>query len=642
MFSHSTVLFIGYSLKDTMMRYLARGLPPTEQSPGRYAFCGDAEEEKEWWEGYGITPVPCPNYSLLPGLLQQWAERPRRGMLHHQRRVEAICATAPPLAADDEAYLAGLTDSDETRRLFFEQAKGAGWLSWASERPWLAGIFAAGGDGDRRAASWFARTIAADPESADAAMALFRSHGGWFSVNLWLEIAWVVEQALEAGGDLARHAKQWMPQLVAHVPDRPLGWSMPGHQLAGMLEHLDPAGEPAEVLMLADRLLEPAPPRPASMRMGLPTLRFAGWAWWLHPWWKQRMLPALADRSLAEQVISLLDGHLRAAHRIAAAGRDNPAEGAHALSFENEAIERDETDRYSSDGVGLLADLARDALVALLRHHPDLGKAWLGIWAGSSAPLFRRLAVHGWAEREDAGPDQKIEWLAHSAATADFGLRHEASRLAEQALPDAGPDAIESLIAAIAHPPAAPGGEPEDGPDAQSTGDWLELVNRCAPQSPSAQEALASFKADNPSWQPDRHSGPAAQRTAVSGWPPTDLDDGDQVLLPTVDDLAGMIADDPPASRRMGGRVARTARFVGPPRPSTGGGIAHHRSRPRPATRRCRPSRQVGRPGRRRQRRADGGTACRKPAPADRRNLFRRAPLRGCARPAAKAVGGRL
>ena len=94
-FSHSTVLFIGYSLKDTMMRYLARGLPPAEQSPGRYAFCGDAEEEKEWWEGYGITPVPCPDYSLLPGLLQQWAERPRRGMLHHQRRVEAICATAP-------------------------------------------------------------------------------------------------------------------------------------------------------------------------------------------------------------------------------------------------------------------------------------------------------------------------------------------------------------------------------------------------------------------------------------------------------------------------------------------------------------------------------------------------------------------
>ena len=543
-FSHSAVLFIGYSLRDTMMRYLARGLPTGEQLPGRFAVCGDTDEEREWWEGFGITPVTCPDYSLLPGLLQEWADRPKKGMLHHQRRVEAICATEPPLSAEDEDYLTGLTDSDDLRRLFFEQAKGASWLSWASGRPWLAGIFAAGGDGDYSAASWFARTIAADPESADAAMALFRSHGCWFSVNLWLEIAWVVEQGLEADGDRARQAKRWIPHLAAHVPDRPLGWSMPGHHLAGMLEHLDPASEAAEVLLVAGRLLEPVPPRPASMLLGLPTLRFADWSWWLRPWWEQQMLPGLADRHLAEQVISLLDGCLRTAHQIAAAGLDEPEEGAHALSLDRETILPSDLDGLSSEGVGLLVDMARDSLVALLRHHPDLGEAWLEVWAGSSAPLFRRLAVHGWVERQDAGPDQKVEWLARSGAAADRWVRREARRLAEAALPYAGPDAVEALIAAFTQPPPDPGGELEGGVDVQEAGDWLELVAQCAQGSTLAQEAFASFRADHPSWQPYDLPG-FVDHTESHGWPPSVRDGGDQIPLFDVDELIGMIADDP-------------------------------------------------------------------------------------------------
>ncbi|MCQ3812384.1 MAG: DUF4020 domain-containing protein, partial [Acidimicrobiia bacterium] len=407
----------------------------------------------------------------------------------------------------------------------------------------LAGIFDPSGDGDYRAAFWFARTVAADLDAADAAMTLFLRRGGWFSASLWLEMAWVVEQGLEAGGDRARHAKQWIPHLAAHVPGRPLAWMGPGHQLAGMLDHLDPVGESAETLLLADWLLDPAPYKPGSMFMGLPVLRFADWVSWVRQWWKQKMLPGLADRHLAEQVISLLDGHLRSAHRIAAIGRGNPEDGARALSFEIEAIDPNDQDRQSSDGVGLLVDMARDALMALLAHHPDVGDAWLEAWSDSAAPLFRRLAVHGWAKRENAAPDMKVEWLARSGAIADHGQRREAMLLAEQALPDAGPDAIEALIAAIS-PPPAPGDETEGGLDVQATGDWLNLVARCARASPLAQEAFASFKLDNPSWQPGEHFGPST-RTRPTDQRTPERDAGDQNSIPTVDDLVGMIADDP-------------------------------------------------------------------------------------------------
>ena len=347
--------------------------------------------------------------------------------------------------------------------------------------------------------------------------------------------------------------------------------------------------------MLLDRLLEPAPPKPGSMQMGIPTLRFAGQEWWMRPWWEQELLPGLAGRHLAEQTISLLDGRLREAHRIAAAWRGDPEVGAQAISLDRDAINQHEQEESrSSDGVGLLVDMARDSLEALLRHHPELGEAWLGVWTGSGAPLLRRLAVHGWAEREDAGPDQKVEWLARSGVTTDRLLRPEARHLAEKALPGAGQDAIRTLIAAISQPPGGgQSGKPEGGLSIQEIGDWLALAARSAPKSSYAQGRFESFELSNPSWRPGEPSG-AAILLGGTGWHLPDQDGSGHTPMPEADHLISMDRRRPPASPRMGDRTPLIAQPVRRPPLARGGGFADHRSRPRPAGGRHRFARRAG------------------------------------------------
>src|SRR5713101_2713475 len=57
LFSAYTVLFVGYSHNDTVMNYLARGLPP--DAPGR-RFALTDEVDPERWQFLNVTPIPYP------------------------------------------------------------------------------------------------------------------------------------------------------------------------------------------------------------------------------------------------------------------------------------------------------------------------------------------------------------------------------------------------------------------------------------------------------------------------------------------------------------------------------------------------------------------------------------------------------
>jgi hypothetical protein len=67
LFSRYTVLFIGYSHNDIVMEYLARGLPPQADHPGRYALkiLGNADDV---WIYRGIKPVSYPDAQGLKKL----------------------------------------------------------------------------------------------------------------------------------------------------------------------------------------------------------------------------------------------------------------------------------------------------------------------------------------------------------------------------------------------------------------------------------------------------------------------------------------------------------------------------------------------------------------------------------------------
>ena len=97
-FENSTVLFIGYSHSDTLMGYIARGLPAGTR---RYAFYEINKEQR--WDEFGIVPVQCDGYEFLPDALRDWASQARRGIGDHEQNIRRIAETSHPLQPADES-----------------------------------------------------------------------------------------------------------------------------------------------------------------------------------------------------------------------------------------------------------------------------------------------------------------------------------------------------------------------------------------------------------------------------------------------------------------------------------------------------------------------------------------------------------
>ena len=510
-FRSSTVLFIGYSHEDTLMEYLARSLPPESE---RFAFCIDTDKGKARWRDFGIQPVPYTTHEALPKLLQRWTERSRMGILDHERRIKTIVGGLPPLPQEDESYLDETIRSPIGLRLFTENARGVEWLRWIVDRPVFKRLF------DPQAeytypdhlARWFADHLAMDLEASDEALATFQRHGGQFSLRLFPRMAESVRAALDSGGDEGGVEKTWLTLLVDQTPVNSTG------HLLRILKKCDPVSAPHETLLLFDRSLKPI--------AALPQFSFGGNAMRLEPrlsgpsqlvnrllgeYWQNTLRPGLADQNLAIEVAVIVDRHVRAAHRIAAATGEVEREW-EGLSLARRAIEDHEQDRLSRHGgLGLLIDIARDTLEALLDHHPGHAEHYLTSWARSSAPIMRRLAIHGWTERNDVTPDEKIDWLRKSGWMFNPWLRHELMRLVATSLPQASLPCIDVLEEHVS------AGPPEDTAlkqmdEASRTEhserlifEWLEWMARYAPHAISVRQSLKTIQTKHSEWRPSDH-----------------------------------------------------------------------------------------------------------------------------------------
>lgn len=94
-FNTFTVLFIGYSHQDPIMRYLAHGLP---SNTSRFALLSqnndtDSAKNKKFMEDFGITVVGYPSangHAALPEVLHEWARRSRLDKLGLRQETEEI------------------------------------------------------------------------------------------------------------------------------------------------------------------------------------------------------------------------------------------------------------------------------------------------------------------------------------------------------------------------------------------------------------------------------------------------------------------------------------------------------------------------------------------------------------------------
>lgn len=151
MFDKFTVLFIGYSHDDVIMRYLALGLPSRdEDTPSRrFALTSTAADPK--WQYLDITPIrytsAVGNHGNLLIALQKWNERARMGQLDHPAHVHEVVSGGVKLQPVDRDYLAQRIRTAEGARDFItavssqEVSSQADWLRWMEELAEFRALF---------------------------------------------------------------------------------------------------------------------------------------------------------------------------------------------------------------------------------------------------------------------------------------------------------------------------------------------------------------------------------------------------------------------------------------------------------------------------------------------------------------------
>jgi hypothetical protein len=188
MFRAYTVLFVGYSHDDTVMRYLARGLP---RGTSRYALTPGDDLSK--WRQLGIQAIPHPKsptggHQALTAALQEWGARVGMGLLDHRRRIADLVNAPPPDEPVDADHLADALTRETTVGFFTEAARGEAWLDWAESQPRFQQLASAEDprDGVYTQARWFVdQFVLVEAESRRAIKTIQQFKGRIGSVLRW-------------------------------------------------------------------------------------------------------------------------------------------------------------------------------------------------------------------------------------------------------------------------------------------------------------------------------------------------------------------------------------------------------------------------------------------------------------------------
>ena len=219
MFQKFTVLFVGYSHDDPIMRYLALGLP---SGTPRYAFTTAKEATDAKWTRLGVKtigyPVEGQNHTALVAALEAWDLRARMGQTEHRARIVELVTGGPTLTPVDYDYLVAQLETADGAREFVQAVAAVdpsprvAWLHWAEDLPRFKAIFNSQ-DGDAAASilgNWFCQDFIALPELHGAALQTVQRLGQSLGSGLFRAACWAADDLRKVDSDAGRRWKAFL------------------------------------------------------------------------------------------------------------------------------------------------------------------------------------------------------------------------------------------------------------------------------------------------------------------------------------------------------------------------------------------------------------------------------------------------
>ena len=538
MFDRFTVVFIGYSHDDVIMRYLALGLPSSGKAVAskRFAFTSDPSNSK--WGYLGIRPITYPvvgrDHQALVAALTAWAGRAKMGQTDHQSRVQAIIGGGTALPLPDRDYLhARLRTTDGARdfanatETLPDEAK-LDWLMWLEDSPEFRALFSPPDVPDATAilGNWFAGTFIESTTLNGAALQTMQRLGQSMTASLYRTATWLTNDLTKQD---AAAGKRWQALLATsiHGQSAPLGtdFLMPFFP--------DSAAPSLAVLRTALRPFLKLERRwfidESAERTIHPDAKVT-WNSEEYALTQHVLLVVQASDPGDRPLGGVLEDAIIAAHDLLDAY--NGERGWDPLAHYRSAIEP-----HAQDGLREPLDAVIDGLreygTKALPVWPNLPDRW---WSLDRA-LMQRLALHLVANDPGRSADDKLVWLLDRTGLYADDLKHETYVVLAAAVGTAAPSVRQQVLDAAAAGPD----HLEEIPDrdrhfAYAKYNLLAWLTQGDPDWVEAQTAFGSAQAENPGFGVREHPDFDSWMTSGTwgGTPPMDIEEFIQALAQNV------------------------------------------------------------------------------------------------------------
>lgn len=447
MFANYTVLFVGYSHEDPIIRYLGRGLA-LHQKTNRYALTKDGRNE--FWKSFGITPLSFPDYEDLPVALNGLVNLINMGVLDHDDRIKKIVSSAPPMDPETLDYLDNVLNNPIWIRSFRHHAKDIEWLEWIADKPQIRLLFTPGSqclDTLEELAIWIADSFVLS--HTDEMLTILRRYNQVLHPVLWNNIArklWVDQNADES------IIKKWVALLIGSYTSGCIT-----NYLEYLLEKYKNQNDCYLVISIFDFLTRPklslVPNYGASFYKEednppktLGKVEVLGDGFHLNEAWSKGIknnldtyaviLEASITSNISRAFILLTDfKDFNSYDEPVIAGRRN--------------LTPPEED-YHPKGIDVLIDAARDTIEWLILNRPLDGILVVAKWKNSNVPILIRLSIYGMSSAKHISSDEKILWLIDNKLLFNPLAKTETVCLLKSTYVEASDKTKEKLIHEIA------------------------------------------------------------------------------------------------------------------------------------------------------------------------------------------------
>jgi SIR2-like domain/Domain of unknown function (DUF4020) len=431
LFSHYSVLFVGYSHDDVVMNYLARGLPPEVGAPQRFSLTPIGNEER--WIRLGITPIiykltdETNKHSALSASIDAWAIQTRQGALDREQRIRTIVELLPPLDLEDVDYIEASLRQVYTTRFFTRYADGVEWLKWVEDRKFLKRLFQVDSslsEVDWELAQWFANKFVLKHEGE--ALSLIRRQGQHVHPLFWKVIAQRLFRKEQEQGVGYTALRRWLPTLINLWLPR-----SGTEQLDFLLGRISDSEDVVTAIVLFEFMARPVvrlekdlwgeikeTKTGEDVTADITTL---GDEYWLQHFSKQFVGPHLAI--VIDALEPIVTSHLQEAYFLLRAFGQADDRSDY-LSRSRGQIE-DSSQGGTHNGLGVLIDIAYQLIKWNNSKRPTRSDALISQWFSSPSQVLRRLAIIGVAESSHWTPDQKLSWLLSENLLYMYGTKHE-------------------------------------------------------------------------------------------------------------------------------------------------------------------------------------------------------------------------